>query len=83
MSCDVMIFRAHAIARVGFASLQQETNNLGLQQQLFHQMGHDGVPLDEVSNLMSQISHLKGRRQHAQKKPSQTHVLVSDVNVRM
>ena len=34
------------------------------EQQLFHQMGRDGVPLDEVSNLMSRISHPKGRRQH-------------------
>ena len=32
-------------------------------QQLFHQMGRDGVPLDEVSNRMNRISYLKGRRQ--------------------
>ena len=49
-------------------------------QQLFHQMGRDGVPLDEASNPMSRMSHLKGRRQHARKKPSQTHVLASDIN---
>ena len=53
------------------------------KQQLFHQMGRDGVPLDEVSNLMSRISYPKGRRQHARKKPSQTHVLVSDIDARM
>ena len=29
-------------------------------QQLFHQMGRDGVPLDKISNLMSRISYLKG-----------------------
>ena len=49
-------------------------------QQLSHQMGRDGVPLDEVSNLMSRMSCLKRQRQHSRKKPSQTHVLVSDVN---
>ena len=64
-------------------SISLESLEGDILQQLFHQMGRDGVPLDEVSNRMNRISYLKGRRQHARKKHSQTHILVSDIHVRI
>ena len=43
--------RSQVIATV--MMMKSATNAKAIAQQLFHQMGRDGVPLDEVSNLIS------------------------------